>query len=65
MIADDIAIIVANFSAIIPKSKEYIKYEQIAIITVASIGFITNLLTPNFILIVFFKAIIEIPNATR
>ena len=54
MIADDIAIIVANFSAIIPKSKEYIKYEQIAIITVASIGFITNLLTPNFILIVFF-----------
>ena len=64
MIADSIAIIVANFSAIIPKSKEYIKYEQIAIIIVANIGFITNFLTPNFIFIVLFKAIIDIIKAT-
>ena len=44
---------------------EYTKYEQIAIIAVANIGLITNRFKPSFILIVFFNAIIEIPNATK
>ena len=65
MIADIIAIIVAKVSVIIPKSEEYMKYEQIPIITVASIGFIINLLTPNFNLIVLFKAAMDIINATK
>ena len=65
MIADTIAIIVAKLSVIIPKSEEYIKYEQIPIINVARIGFITNLLTPNFNFIVLFKAVIDIINATK
>ena len=63
--ADTIAIIVANFSAIIPKIDEYIKYEQTPIIIVANIGFTRNLLTPNFIFIVLFNAIIEITKATK
>ena len=65
MIADTIAIIVAKVCVIIPKSIEYIKYEQIPIIAVANIGFITNLLTPNFNLIVLFNAAIDIINATK
>ena len=65
MIADTIAIIVAKVCVIIPKSTEYIKYEQIPIIAVANIGFITNLLTPNFNFIVLFKAVIDIINATK
>ena len=64
MIADNIAIIVANFSTIIPKSKEYIKYEQIPIIIVANIGLITNFFILNFIFIVLLKAIMDIINAT-
>ena len=65
MIADTSTIIVAKLSVIIPKSEEYIKYEQIPIIAVANIGFITNLLTPNFNFIVLFKAAIDIINATK
>ena len=65
MIADIIAIIVAKLFVIIPKSEEYIKYEQIPIMNVASIGFITNLLTPNFNLIVLFNAVMDIINATK
>ena len=65
MIADTIAIIVAKVSVIIPKSEEYIKYEQMPIIIVASIGFIINLLIPNFNFIILFNAVIDIINATK
>ena len=40
------------------------KYEHIAIITVAIIGFITNLLAGSFNLNAFFRQTIEIENAT-
>ena len=40
------------------------KYEQIAIIIVAKIGFNTNLLNGNFNLKAFFKQTIDIENAT-
>ena len=62
--AESIAIIVANFSIIIPEIAEYIKYEQIPIIAVAIIGFITNFENVKSNFIVFLSAVIAIVNAT-
>ena len=56
--------IVANFSAIIPESVKYVKYEQIPIIVVAIIGFVTNFENVKSSLIVFLNAVIAIANAT-
>ena len=62
--ADIIAIIVAKFPIIIPDNDEYIKYEQIPIITTAIIGFITNWENVKFNFIFFLNAVIAILNAT-
>ena len=63
--AANIAIIVANFVPIIPVNIIYIAYEQIAIIAVDIIGFITKLLQSKFNFTFFFKTANAIKNATK
>lgn len=65
IIAIIIAIIVANFSAIIPESIIYTEYEQIAIIVTAIAGLITNFLNVKFNFISLLSAAIVILNAIK
>ena len=57
--------IVANFCTIIPESTINMKYEQIPIIIVANIGFITNLEKVKFNFICLLKDVIAIEKATK
>lgn len=59
-----IATIVANLSDIIPFMLQYVKYEHIPIIAVATTGLNTNFLNPRFSFIFFLRAVIAIVNAT-
>ena len=63
IIAVTIAIIVANFGAIIPVNIEYIKYEHIPIIAVAITGFITIFENGKFNFIFFLKNVLAIEKA--
>ena len=60
-----IAIIVANFCAIIPVNIEYIKYEHIPIIAVAITGFTTIFENGKFNFIFFLKNVLAIVNAIK
>ena len=65
IIANIIAIIVANLSAIIPFNTINTQYEQIAIIIVAIIGFTTNFENVKFSFIFLLSTFIAIVNATK
>lgn len=60
-----IAIIVANFCAIIPVNIEYIKYEHIPIIAVAITGFTKIFENDKFNFIFFLKNVLAIVNAIK
>lgn len=64
IMANIIAIIVANLSAIIPFNTINMKYEQIAIIIVAITGFNTNFEKVKSSFICFLSTLIAIVNAT-